>query len=586
MRYAMAIRQPIVSVLGHVDHGKTSLLDYIRGSTVVEREAGLITQHIGATEVRIEHIYEVCADLIGEKKFSVPGLLFIDTPGHQSFTSLRARGGSLADLAVLVVDVREGMKPQTVESLSILKRFKTPFVVALNKIDLIPGWISHPDKPFVLSLRDQNEDVKEELDNSLYSLSARLHHEGISGERYDRIDDFTKNFAIVPVSAKTGEGVPDLLLVLIGLAQRFLESELNTEEGPGRGTILEVKEERGLGPALDVIVYSGTLARGDTVALGTTSKPLVTKVKAVLKPRPLDEIRDPREKFDSVKAVSAAAGVKVICQSLEGVVAGAPLKVIMGDKDAVLKEIEEETRLSIPTNETGIMIKADAIGSLEALAYEAQNVNIPIKKFEVGAISRRDIVEASSYTDPLHKVIFGFNVDVLPEVREAVLTYGTKVFTNDVLYRLFEDYQKWVEEQKRDIETSKRSKFAFPGKVKILPNCVFRVSKPAIVGVRVLSGRIRPGQTLISVDGREVGKIRSIRSGEDALREAIMGAEVAIGIEGATVGRQINVEDILYVEIPESRVKDLENFELNADERMTLEELLRIKRKDDRFWGM
>ncbi len=582
----MAIRQPIVSVLGHVDHGKTSLLDYIRGSTVVEREAGLITQHIGATEVRIEHIYEVCADLIGEKKFSVPGLLFIDTPGHQSFTSLRARGGSLADLAVLVVDVREGMKPQTVESLSILKRFKTPFVVALNKIDLIPGWISHPDKPFVPSLRDQNEDVKEELDNSLYSLSARLHHEGISGERYDRIDDFTKNFAIVPVSAKTGEGVPDLLLVLIGLAQRFLESELNTEEGPGRGTILEVKEERGLGPALDVIVYSGTLARGDTVALGTTSKPLVTKVKAVLKPRPLDEIRDPREKFDSVKAVSAAAGVKVICQSLEGVVAGAPLKVIMGDKDAVLKEIEEETRLSIPTNETGIMIKADAIGSLEALAYEAQNVNIPIKKFEVGAISRRDIVEASSYTDPLHKVIFGFNVDVLPEVREAVLTYGTKVFTNDVLYRLFEDYQKWVEEQKRDIETSKRSKFAFPGKVKILPNCVFRVSKPAIVGVRVLSGRIRPGQTLISVDGREVGKIRSIRSGEDALREAIMGAEVAIGIEGATVGRQINVEDILYVEIPESRVKDLENFELNADERMTLEELLRIKRKDDRFWGM
>ncbi|MGD0056691.1 MAG: translation initiation factor IF-2 [Methanomassiliicoccales archaeon] len=582
----MAIRQPIVSVLGHVDHGKTSLLDYIRGSTVVEREAGLITQHIGATEVPIKHIYEVCADLIGEKKFSVPGLLFIDTPGHQSFTSLRARGGSLADLAVLVVDVREGMKPQTVESLSILKRFKTPFVVALNKIDLIPGWISHPDKPFVLSLRDQNEDIKAELDNNLYNLSARLHHERISAERYDRIDDFTKNFAIVPVSAKSGEGVPDLLLVLIGLAQRFLENELNTEEGPGRGTILEVKEERGLGPALDVIIYSGTIARGDTVALGTTSKPLVTKVKAVLKPKPLDEIRDPREKFDSVKEVSAAAGVKVLCQSLEGVVAGAPLKVIMGDKDEVLNEIEEETRLSIPTSDIGIMIKADAIGSLEALAYEAQNANIPIRKFEVGAISRRDIVETSSYTDPLHKAILGFNIGLLPEAREAILTYGTKVFTNDVLYRLFEDYQKWVEGQKREIEASKRSEFAFPGKVRILPDCVFRVSKPAIVGVRVLSGRIRPGQTLISVDGRDIGKIRSIRSGEDALKEAIMGAEVAIGIEGATVGRQINVEDILYVGIPESKVKDLENFELNADEKMTLEELLRIKRKDDRFWGM
>jgi translation initiation factor 5B len=276
----------------------------------------------------------------------------------------------------------------------------------------------------------------------------------------------------------------------------------------------------------------------------------------------------------------------MICQSLEGVLAGAPIKVIMGDKEEVLREIEEETRLSIQTSETGIMIKADAIGSLEALAYEAQNASIPIKKFEVGAISRRDIVEASSYTDPLHKVILGFNVEVLPEAREAILTYGTKVFTNDVLYRLFEDYQKWVEEQKRAIEAEARSEYAFPGKIKILPNCVFRVSKPAIVGVRILSGRIRSGQTLISVDGRDVGKIRSIRSGEDVLKEAIMGSEVAIAIEGATVGRQVNVEDIFYVEIPESKVKDLEDFELNLDERMTLEELLRIKRKDDPFWGM
>lgn len=586
MRYAMAIRQPIVSVLGHVDHGKTSLLDYIRGSTVVQREAGLITQHIGATEVPIGHIYKVCSDLIGEKRFSVPGLLFIDTPGHQSFTAMRARGGSLADLAVLVVDVKEGIKPQTLESLNILKRFKTPFVVAMNKIDLISGWIAQPDKPFALSSKEQTEEATSQLDNALYNLSARLHQEGISAERYDRIEDFTRNVAIVPVSAKTGEGVPDLLLVLVGLAQRFLEGELRTEEGPGRGTILEVKEERGLGPALDVIIYSGTIARGDTVALGTTSRPLVTKIKAILKPKPLDEIRDPREKFDSVKEASAAAGIKVLCQSLEGVVAGAPVKVIKGDREQVLKEIEEETRLSIPTSDAGVMIKADAIGSLEALAFEASNANIQIRKFEVGAISKRDIVEASAYTDPLHRAILGFNVDVLPEAREAVLDYGTKIITSDVLYRLFEDYAKWVEEQKRATEIEKRAEFAFPGKFKVLPNCVFRVSKPAIVGVRVLAGRIRPGQSIISSDGKEVGRIRSIRSGEDALKEAIQGSEITISVEGATVGRQISVDEVCYVEIPESRVRELKGFGLNDDERMTLEEFLRIKRKDDPFWGM
>ncbi len=582
----MGIRQPIVSVLGHVDHGKTSLLDYVRGSTVVVREAGRITQHIGATEVPIEHIYRVCSDLIREKKFSVPGLMFIDTPGHHSFTTLRARGGSLADLAVLVVDVREGMKPQTIESINILRRFKTPFVVALNKIDLIDGWISNPNRPFVLSFREQRDEVKSELDERVYGLSARLHQEGISAERYDRIEDFTRNVAIVPLSAKTGEGVPDLLLFLIGLAQRFLEEELSTEEGPAKGTILEVKEERGLGPAIDVIVYAGTIRRGDTVALGTTSKPLVTRVKAILKPRPLDEIRDPREKFDSVKEVSAAAGVKIICQSLEGVVAGGPLRVISGDREEVLEQIEEETKVHIETKEAGLLIKADAIGSLEALAYEAQNANIPIRKFEVGDISRRVIVEASAYNDPLHRVILGFNVQVLPDAREILPNYPAKVLLNDVVYRLIEDYQKWVEETKKASEADSRSLFSFPGKIKVLPNCVFRVSKPAIVGVRVLAGRIRSGQNLIDRGGREVGKIRSIRTGEDVLREAIMGSEVAIAIEGATVGRQINVEDILYVAVDESRVKELESIGLNEDEKMTLEELLVIKRKDDPFWGM
>ncbi|MBM4237264.1 MAG: translation initiation factor IF-2, partial [Euryarchaeota archaeon] len=496
------------------------------------------------------------------------------------------RGGSLADLAVLVVDVREGMKPQTIESINILRRFKTPFVVALNKIDLINGWISNPNRPFVLSFREQQDEVRSELDERVYSLSARLHQEGISAERYDRIEDFTRNVAIVPLSAKTGEGVPDLLLVLIGLAQRFLEGELSTEEGPAKGTILEVKEERGLGPAIDVIIYSGTVKRGDTVALGTTSKPLVTKVKAILKPRPLDEIRDPREKFDSVKEVSAAAGVKIICQSLEGVVAGGPLRVIIGDREEALEQIEEETRVHIETKEAGLLIKADAIGSLEALAYEAQNASIPIRKFEVGDISRRDIVEASAYNDPLHRVILGFNVQVLPDAREILPNYPAKVLLNDVVYRLIEDYQKWVEETKRASEADSRSLFSFPGKIRVLPSCVFRVSKPAIVGVRVLSGRIRTGQNLIDRDGREVGKIRSIRTGEDVLREAIMGSEVAIAVEGATVGRQINVEDVLYVAVDESRVKELESIGLNEDEKMTLEELLIIKRKDDPFWGM
>ena len=562
----MAIRQPVVSVLGHVDHGKTKLLDRIRGTSVQAREAGAITQHIGATEVPIEHIYKVCKQLIGNKKFDVPGLLFIDTPGHHSFTTLRARGGSLADIAVLVIDIREGLMPQTIESIRILRQYKTPFVIALNKVDTIQGWISEEGRPFILAEKVQQDHTLAAFNDKLYTVIAQLAEQGISADRYDRIDDFTKAVALVPISAKEGEGIPDLLLVLIGLAQRFLESQLEKGEGPGKGTILEIKEERGLGKTLDMILYSGTLKKGDTVAMGTRGAPVVTKIKAILKPKPLDEIRDPRDRFDSVKELHAAAGVKISCQNCEGVIAGAPIIVVKGPNDPA--------------------IKADAIGSLEALAYEAKEHDIPIRKYGVGEITRRDIVEAA-YGDKKNCVILGFNVNMSKDAEAELANHEEMtVMTNQIVYQLIDDYIEWVEDSKKKTDTDKRSEFSFPAKFKILPNCVFRASKPAIVGVRVLAGRIRPGENLLGSDGRDAGRIKSIHTGEDALKEAKQGEEVAVAIEGVTVGRQIDEEDIIYVDLIESGYKQLIGLELNDDEKMAMEETVAIKRKEDPFWGM
>lgn len=581
----MAIRQPVVSVLGHVDHGKTKLLDRIRGTSVQSREAGAITQHIGATEVPIEHIYKVCASLIGKRKFDVPGLLFIDTPGHHSFVTLRARGGSLADLAVLVIDIREGIMPQTIESIRILRRYKTPFVIAMNKIDTIQGWIFEDGRPFVLAEKEQQSHTLEAFNEKMYNIISQLSAEGISADRYDRIDDFTKAVALVPISAKEGEGIPDLLLMLIGLAQRFLEEQLEKGEGPGKGTILEIKEEKGLGKTMDVILYSGTLKKGDTVALGTNGKPLVTKVKAILKPKPLDEIRDPRDRFDSVTELNAAAGVKISTQSMEGVIAGAPFAVVKGPKDPALKDLAEDSSIKIETVERGITIKADAIGSLEALAFETKAAEIPIRKCGVGEITRRDVVEAA-YGDKANGVILGFNVILTKDAEAELENHSVKVFTNQIVYRLIEEYLEWDEESKRKTDTDKRSEFAFPAKFRILPNCIFRVSKPAIVGVRVLAGKIRIGETLIGSDGRDVGRIKSIHSGEDVLKEAKQGDEVAVGIEGVTAGRQINEDDIIYVNLIESAVKQLRTLDITDDEKMVLEETIDIKRKEEPFWGM
>jgi translation initiation factor 5B len=582
----MNIRKPIVAVLGHVDHGKTTVLDDIRGSTVASREAGKITQHIGATEVPIETIEQICGDMLKGKKFTVPGLLFIDTPGHYSFSTLRSRGGALADLAVLIIDVMEGLKPQTIESINILKRHKTPFVVAVNKIDRISGWRGEENRNFHEAFSAQQEFVQAKLDEKLYELIGKLHTHGFSTDRYDRINDFQKNIALIPVSAKNKEGISDLLLMLIGLAQRYLEKQLKTEEGPGEGTILEVKEEKGFGTTIDVIIYKGTITKTDTIVVGTTGEPVVTKVKALLRPKPLDEIRDPREQFDSCESVSAAAGVKISGQNLEGVIAGAPLKVATDPIEAIIEDIRSQMSVKIEVKDEGLIIKADAIGSLEALAFELKEKDIPIKKAVVGDVSKRDVIDAATSQDPLKKVLLAFNVKVLPDAKEEIERSDAVVFESPIVYQLMKDYEEWWENRKRELEIEARCTFTHPGMFKVLPDCTFRVSKPAIIGVRVLAGRLRPDQRILRADGRVVGRIKSIQSEGKSVKEAIVGAEVAISVEGVTVGRQLCEEDILYVDIPEGDCKPLRETDLNLEEQEVFDKVCEIKRKDNQFWGM
>ena len=583
-----AIRQPIVSVLGHVDHGKTTVLDRIRGTAVASREAGGITQHIGATEVPLQAVLDACGDLVKGKTFKVPGLLFIDTPGHVAFSTLRARGGALADLAVLVVDVNEGFRPQTIESINILKRYKTPFVVAANKIDLVPGWRHHDRQAFVVSVRDQPPSAAEELDKRLYALVSRFFEHGFSAERYDRVADFTTILAIVPVSAKFGEGVPDLLLMLVGLAQRFLEAQLQTEEGPAEGTILEVKEEKGLGITLDAIVYKGTVRLGDPIVFGTAGRPGTTKVKALLKPRPLDEIRDPQDRFDSVKEVSAAAGVKISASGLDAAVAGDPLRVARADVGSVIEEVAKETAVHVETQDEGILLKADAIGSLEGLAYECKGADIPVKFARIGPVSRRDLTDVATVKDPLHRAVLAFNVDLLPDAKVALAEDADiKVIENDVIYRLIEDYGTWRDERRRAIEEASRRARAYPAKLLFLPEYVFRTTKPAIFGVRVLAGRIRAGEALMRADGKPVGRIKSLRSGEKPLDHAAQGQEVALAVDGVTIGRQISGGDVLYVDLPEADARALRDHpDLSHDEREALDQICAIKRRGDPFWGM
>jgi len=584
------LRTPIVVVMGHVDHGKTTLLDKIRGTAVAEGEAGYITQHIGATEVPLNVVSDFCGSHFGAE-MQVPGLLFIDTPGHHAFTSMRSRGGSLADLAVLIVDVNEGFQPQTIESLSILKRFKTPFVVAANKMDRIGGWLPIKNAPFAKSLKAQSARVTEELDKRIYELVGELYKYGFDGDRYDRITDFTRTIGIVPISAVTGEGVPDLLMILVGLAQRFLRENLKlTASGPGIGTILEVKEERGLGTTLDVILYNGEISAGDTVIVGTARDPVVTKIRALLKPKPLAEIRSD-ERFTPVKHVVAASGIKVAAPKLENALAGSTIRVVSSTEEieALSKELRSELEaVRIDTEQEGVVLKADTIGSLEALVGELSAKKILIHYADVGPISRRDVIRAGAIKDPLLSVIMGFNVAILPDALSEIQKADVPVFSSNIIYSIIENYEQWVEEQKMRIEQERLEAVIRPGAVRLLPDCVFRQSKPAIVGVQVIGGVIRTQVNLMREDGANVGVVKGIQARNENVGSATVGQEVAISIDGPTVGRQIHEGDILYVNIPEkhARIVELElKPKLSEDEREALENFLDIKRKKDAFWG-
>ncbi len=568
-------REPIISVLGHVDHGKTTLLDWIRGSVVASREAGGITQHIGATDVPFEVVQEICGELLKKLKLKIQlrGLLFIDTPGHEAFTTLRKRGGSVADLAILVVDINDGLMPQTLEAIEILKQYKTPFIVAANKIDMIRGWVQNeaPQK--------QPEDVRAEFYNKFYTIVGKLSEKGFESDLYSQVSDFTKQVAIVPISAKTGEGIPELLMVLMGLAQQYLAKKLTVGvDTPAKGTILEVKEERGLGTTIDVIIYEGTIHKNDTIVVGARGEPVVTKVKALLRPHALDEMRDPEQKFKSVNSVYAASGVKIAAPGLENAIAGAP--VYVGDAkiaEDVKKEIEG---IEFSKDINGVVVKTDTLGSLEAFVKMLTKEGIAIRKGGIGKVHKLDVIDAS--TVKAHNkylgVILAFNTSALDDAKTHASDSGVPIISNKVIYRLIEDYRQWIKDEREKEKIISEKTAIAPGKFRILPKHVFRESKPAIVGVEVLGGTLTLGARILKTNGRVVGRIKTMQLNKEDIKSAKAGEKVAISIEDVTIGRQLDENEIVYTFISLDEIKEIKTEELNESELNVLREIRDIQK--------
>jgi len=592
----VTLRQPVVVVLGHVDSGKTSLLDKIRGTAVQSREVGGITQHIGASYFPIETIKEITGklfDQLSKSENPVPGLLVIDTPGHEVFANLRMRGGSAADIAIVVVDVNKGLEAQTTESLDILKNRKVPFVIALNKIDQISGWKKNNSILIAEQLKIQDPTILSYLDEKVYNVVGALSRLGYSSEAFWRVKDFTKELAIVPVSAVKGTGIPELLAVLVGLTQQYLSKRLERHETETKGIVLEVNDEIGLGPSANVILLDGTLKHGDRIVVAKKDSVTVTKIKALLLPKPLDEMRDPRDKFRHVDKVIAAAGLKITSPDLEGVLAGSPLYVVKSpeDEERLKSNIESEIKSAIvQTESNGVILRCDTIGSIEAITELLKKENVPIKSTDLGNITRKDILSASAVRekDRYLGVVLGFNVKVFEDAEKEAFERKIKIFNEKIIYNLVRSYSEWVTYEKVHEDSIVFNEIPPICKFQFLKGYVFRRNNPAVFGAEILIGKLKQKTSVINEKGKKIGIIHQIQNEGKNLEVAAKGTQVALSIKEPTVGRQINEGDVFYTDLNSREARLLlERFSdrLSEEEQEIFNFILSKKREIDPSFG-
>lgn len=584
-------RQPIVVVLGHIDSGKTSLLDKIRGTAVQSREAGGITQHIGASFFPIETLEQLCGNLLQKVggKIDIPGILVIDTPGHAVFTNLRNRGGSASDISILVIDAMKGLEVQTRESLDILRKRKVPFLIALNKLDTVPGWRS--SSSLTSSLKQLDETTQDNLDGRIYNVVGELSRYGIQSEAFYRLQNPQKQVAIVPVSAKTGEGIPELISLLIGLTQSYLKQKL-TVSNETRGIVLEVTEEPGLGDTANIILTDGVLNKYDEIAVAKKDGVVTTKIKAIFMPKPLDEMRDPRDKFTPVDQVVAASGVKISTSDLDGVLGGSPIIGITDSNiDSVKNEIESEIKsIFIETDSVGIIVKADTLGSLEAVVDTLKENDISISTADTGMVSRKDVVKAQviTETDKYLGSILAFGVKVLDDAKDEANKNGIRIFSQPVLYDLVDEYRDWVTSDKENMQRTELDLIMMPCKFQLIKGMVFRRNGPAVCGVEILVGSLKQKSIIINSTGKEVGVIKQIEDNGEKIKQAAKGSEVAVSMNEPVIGRTIREGEILYSlpnDIGVRLLKERYHDSLSDDESNILDEIITLRRKVVPLYG-
>ncbi|XP_027866272.1 eukaryotic translation initiation factor 5B isoform X2 [Xiphophorus couchianus] len=569
------LRAPVVCVLGHVDTGKTKILDKLRHTNVQDGEAGGITQQIGATNVPKETIEEQTKMVknFDRENIKIPGMLIIDTPGHESFSNLRNRGSSLCDIAILVVDIMHGLEPQTIESINLLKEKKCPFIVALNKIDRLYDWKKSPDTDVVATLKKQKKNTKDEFDERTKAIIVEFAQQSLNAALFFENKDPRTFVSLVPTSAHSGDGMGNLIALLVELTQSMLARRLaHCDEL--RAQVMEVKALPGMGTTIDVILINGRLREGETIIVPGVEGPIVTQIRGLLLPPPLKELRV-KSQYEKHKEVSTAQGVKILGKDLEKTLAGLPLLVAHRDdevpvlKDELVKELKQ-TLSSIKLEEKGVYVQASTLGSLEALLEFLRTSKVPYAGINIGPVHKKDVMKASAMLehDPQYAVILAFDVKVERESQEMADSLGVRIFSAEIIYHLFDAFTKYREDYKKSKQEEFKHIAVFPVKLRVLPQFIFNSRDPIVMGVSVEAGLLKQGTPLCvpSKGFVEIGVVTSIEMNHKSVDTAKKGQEICVKIEPIPgespkmYGRHFEATDVIVSKITRASIDALKNW--------------------------
>ncbi|XP_069747098.1 eukaryotic translation initiation factor 5B isoform X2 [Narcine bancroftii] len=569
------LRAPVICVLGHVDTGKTKILDKLRHTHVQDGEAGGITQQIGATNVPLETIKEQTKMVknFDRDNIKIPGMLIIDTPGHESFSNLRNRGSSLCDIAILVVDMMHGLEPQTIESINLLKEKKCPFIVALNKIDRLYDWKKSPDTDIVATLKKQKKNTKDEFDERAKSTIVEFAQQGLNAALFFENKDPRTFLSLIPTSAHTGDGMGNLIALLVELTQTMLAKRLSYSLEL-RAQVMEVKALPGMGTTIDVILINGYMKEGDTLIVPGVEGPIVTQIRGLLLPPPLKELRV-KNQYEKQKEVWAAQGVKVLGKDLEKSLAGLPVLIAhKEDEIAVLKdELEHElkqTLNSIKLEEKGVYVQASTLGSLEALLEFLRQSNVPYAGINIGPVHKKDVMKSSAMLehDPQYSVILAFDVKIERDSQELADSLGVRIFSAEIIYHLFDAFTKYRQDYKKQKQEEFKHIAVFPSKLRIIPQFIFNSRDPIVMGVAIEAGLLKQG-TPICVPSKnfiDIGVVTSIEVNHKQVDVARKGQEVCVKIEPIPgespkmYGRHFEATDFLVSKISRQSIDALKDW--------------------------